>query len=367
MKKFLLAAMVAVTGTVAAQVDESADDQPRSMSQAPTMTFAGDRYRLGVGVDTEFDVIGEFMATLTEDPDSALIGEGWLGRKSAGGIKLNYHWLFSGESEMGPDGKVYTDGRIAKLFVAADQNQHDDRKLTLGAGYERKDWFISLYGMRALTDERLVNRAVNLSDVLVRGELDGRGFTRIDMLERVTDLFEKPFDWGVGLRAGKYYDDRLLRLRGGFDYEKGDFGNSQMTASFTADRFFAGTPHGLSLRTGWAIKRGDLVDDPDQGGLPGPVRTQQSEYTAFRYIDGNPVQGPVTLEVLDHIGSLENAHGHLIYSKKFFIRLKNPFSFFPGWGVKLSESDIFSIIFFSSGLIFFGIHTLMDTSRSPFP
>ncbi len=261
MKKFLLAAMVAVTGTVAAQVDESADDQPRSMSQSPTMTFAGDRYRLGVGVDTEFDVIGEFMATLTEDPDSALIGEGWLGRKSAGGIKLNYHWLFSGESEMGPDGKVYTDGRIAKLFVAADQNQFDDRKLTLGAGYERKDWFISLYGMRALTDERLVNRAVNLSDVLVRGELDGRGFTRIDMLERVTDLFEKPFDWGVGLRAGKYYDDRLLRLRGGFDYEKGDFGNSQMTASFTADRFFAGTPHGLSLRTGWAIKRGDLVDD----------------------------------------------------------------------------------------------------------
>ncbi|NDY96630.1 OmpA family protein [Wenzhouxiangella limi] len=261
MKKLLLAAMVAVSGNLAAQVDAQPEDQARAMNQSPTLTFAGDRYRVGVGIDTEFDFIGEFTAALTESPSSALIGEGWLGRKSAGGLKLNYHWLFGGSSELGPDGPVYTDGRVAKLFVAADQNQHDDRKLTLGAGYEYEDWFMSLYGMRALTDERLVNRAVDLSEITVRGELDGRGFTRIDQLERVTELFEKPFDWGVGLRAGRYYDDRLLRLRGGLDYENGDFGNTQLTASFTADRFFAGTPHGLSLRTGWAVKRGDLVED----------------------------------------------------------------------------------------------------------
>ncbi|MFP4278090.1 MAG: Ig-like domain-containing protein [Wenzhouxiangella sp.] len=256
-----MAVLLAATGTLSAQVDPSPEDQARSLSQSPTMTFAGDRYRVGVGIDTEFDLIGEFLATLNESPTSALIGEGWLGRQSAGGLKLNYHWLFSGQSEAGPDGPVHTDGRIAKLFVAADQNQHDDRKLTLGAGYEREDWFMSLYGMRALTDERLVNRAVDLSDVIVRGELDGRGFTRIDQLQRVTELFEKPFDWGLGLRAGRYYDDRLLRLRGGLDYERGDFGNTQLTASFTADRFFAGTPHGLSLRTGWAVRRGDLADD----------------------------------------------------------------------------------------------------------
>ncbi|MFW5815421.1 MAG: Ig-like domain-containing protein [Wenzhouxiangella sp.] len=261
MKKFLLAALVAVSGNLSAQIDAQPEDQARAMNQSPTLTFAGDRYRVGVGIDTEFDFIGEFTAALSESPSSALIGEGWLGRKSAGGLKLNYHWLFGGTSELGPDGPVYTDGRVAKLFVAADQNQHDDRKLTLGAGYEHEDWFMSLYGMGALTDERLVNRAVDLSEITVRGELDGRGFTRIDQLQRVTELFEKPFDWGVGLRAGRYYDDRLLRLRGGLDYERGDFGNTQLTASFTADRFFAGTPHGLSLRTGWAVKRGDLVED----------------------------------------------------------------------------------------------------------
>ena len=261
MKKIFLAALVFLAGTLGAEVGDFEREEPRSMQHSPTLTFVGDRYRVGVGIDTEFDVIGEFLATFNESPTSAFIGEGWLGRKGAGGLKLNYHWLFSGSSEAGPGGPVYTDGRVAKLFIAADQNQHDDRKLSLGAGYEYEDWFLGVYGMRALTGKRLVNRAVDLNDVLVRGELDGRGFTRIDQLERVTELFEKPYDWGVGLRAGRYYDGRLLRLQGGLDYEKGDFGNSQLTASFSADRFFADTPHSLSLRTGWASKRGPLVED----------------------------------------------------------------------------------------------------------
>ena len=261
LKKFVLAALVAGMGIGSAVADVNEENEVRSSNQSPTLTFAGDRYRIGVGIDTEFDIIGEFMATFAESPTTAVIGEGWMGRKGAGGVKLNYHWLFSGTSEQGPDGPVYTDGRVAKLFMAADQNQNDDRKFTFGLGYERRDWFIGAYGMRALSDERLINRAVDLSDVLVRGQIDGRDFTRIDQLERVTELFEKPYDWGVGLRAGRYYDNQLLRLQGGFDYEKGDFGNSQTTASFTMDRFFADTPHSLSLRTGWAAKRGPLVED----------------------------------------------------------------------------------------------------------
>ncbi|TVS12499.1 MAG: OmpA family protein [Wenzhouxiangella sp.] len=261
LRKIALAALIAGIGLGGAAADVNEENEVRSLNQSPTLTFAGDRYRIGVGVDTEFDIIGEFMATFAESPTTAVIGEGWMGRKGAGGVKLNYHWLFSGTSEQGPDGPVYTDGRVAKLFMAADQNQNDDRKLTFGIGYERRDWFIGTYGMRALSDERLVNRAVDLSDVMVRGQIDGRDFTRIDQLERVTELFEKPYDWGVGLRAGRYYDDQLLRLQGGFDYEKGDFGNSQTTASFTMDRFFADTPHSLSLRTGWAAKRGPLVED----------------------------------------------------------------------------------------------------------
>ncbi len=255
-------------GQAQAQTQPSSPSDPTgdgrevmSASQSPTMNFAGDRYRVGVGIDTEFDFFGEFLLTLTENARSAWLAEGWLGRKGAGGVKLNYHWLFNGDSVEGPDGEVYTDGRVAKLFIAADENQRDDRKLTFGGGYEYQDWFFSAYGMRALTDERRVNQFVEFEDILVEGVLDGRGFTRLDSLERVTDLFEAPYEWGAGLRAGHYFDNGLLRLRGGLDYEDGDFGASQLTASVNLDRFFAYTPHGLSLRAGFARKRGDFEDD----------------------------------------------------------------------------------------------------------
>ncbi len=239
------------------------NDQEEAVSsdRSPTMNFIGESYRIGVGVDTEFDVFGEFLLTLTESERSATLAEGWLGTEGAGGVKLNYHWIFGGQTEQGLDGPVYTDGRVAKLFIAADENQLDDRKLTLGAGYEYRDWFYSLYGMRALSDERRVNRAIELEDVLVTGTLDGRDFTRIDTLQRIVDLYEKPYDWGFGLRAGRYFDNQLVRVRGGLDYEDGDFGADQLTASLNIDKFFANTPHSLSLRTGFARKSGDFESD----------------------------------------------------------------------------------------------------------
>ncbi|MGY6587317.1 MAG: Ig-like domain-containing protein [Wenzhouxiangella sp.] len=255
-----LSALIAASGLVAAQTTPDADE-PRAMSQSPTMHFVGDRYRIGVGIDTEFDVIGEFQASIHERHDRALIGEGWLGRKGAGGLKMNYHWVFGTTEEMGEAGPVITDGRVAKLFVAADQNQFDDRKLTVGGGFENENWFMGVYGMRALTSERLVNRAITLDEILVTGQIDGRDFSRLDTLERVLEVFEEPYSWGAGLRAGRYFDRRLLRLNAGLDYESGDFNSSQLTASVSLDRQFANTPHSLSLRTGVLRKGGDFVDD----------------------------------------------------------------------------------------------------------
>lgn len=256
-----LATAVALSGLVSAQVEIDEEEAARSMSQSPTMNFVGDRYRVGVGIDSEFDLFGEFQGALYETDRAAFIGEGWMGRGSAGGIKFNYHWLFGGVQEEGLDGPVYTDGRIAKLFLAADQNEWKDRKLTLGLGYEREDNFLGIYGMRALTSERLVDRQINLDDILVNGQINGRDFTRIDTLQRITDIFEKPYDWGLGLRGGRYYDDRLVRLQGGLDWETGDHGASQTMVSFTMERFFAETPHSLAARVAYANKRGDLVED----------------------------------------------------------------------------------------------------------
>ncbi len=260
-RKFSLAISLALAGVVAAQAQVDDNDEPVSMQQSPTFHFVGDRYRVGVGVDSEFDFIGEFQASLSETDRTAWIGEGWLGRDGAGGLKLNYHWLFNTTMEEGPDGPVYTDGRVAKLFLAADQNQFDDRKLTFGAGYEYQDWFFAGYGMTALSSERLVNRVIDIDERLVTGTIDGRDFTRTDTIETITDLFEEPYDWGLGLRAGRYFDNQLVRLRGGLDYESGDFGSSQTTGSLSLDKHFAETPHSLSLRTSYYSKSGDFVED----------------------------------------------------------------------------------------------------------
>lgn len=258
----LSAFLFAVT-SVTAQVDDERDE-PTSVDQTPTFDFIGDQYRIGVGIDTEFDFFGEAQFSFHEDYRSAWIGEGWLGRDGAGGLKMNYHWVFGGETEDTPDGPVYTSGRVAKLFIAADQNQLDDRKLTIGGGYEHEDLFFSVYGMTALTDERRVNQAIEVEDLLVEGSVDGRDFTRIDTLERVIDTFEAPYEWGAGIRVGKYFDGPLMRIRGGLDYEDGDFGASQTTASFSIDKFFRNTGHSLSLRTGYASKSGDFeIDDED--------------------------------------------------------------------------------------------------------
>ncbi len=251
---------LAIASPVLAQTTAGSDEAV-SMSQSPTMNFVGDRYRVGIGIDTTFDVIGEFQMSLTENARSAWIAEGWLGRRQAGGLKLNYHWVFGATEEMGPNGPVLTDGRVAKLFVAADQNQFDDRKLTFGGGYEYQNWFLGVYGMRALTSERRVLTTIDIEEILVSGTQDGRDFTRIDVLQRTTDLFEKPYERGLGLRGGYFFDEQLVRLQGGMDYEDGRRGASQLTASLSLDKFFAESPHSVSLRGGVARQRGPLVDN----------------------------------------------------------------------------------------------------------
>ena len=60
----------------------------------------------------------------------------------------------------------------------------------------------------------------------------------------------------MGLRGGRYFDNQLVRLRGGLDFEDGEFGASQVTASLNLDKFFADTPHSLSLRTGFCPQAG---------------------------------------------------------------------------------------------------------------
>src|SRR5690554_6134904 len=164
-----LAATLGLSTVAFAQVNDRLDDEEPVRGQAgtPTFHFIGDRYTIGVGLDSEFDVIGEFEASLYESQRSNFIGDAWLGSEGAGGVKLNYHWLIRATAEDGPDGPVYIDGSVAKLFVAADQNQFDDRKLTFGAGWEGRRWAFSGYGMSAISDERHISRSSTIEELLV--------------------------------------------------------------------------------------------------------------------------------------------------------------------------------------------------------
>src|SRR5690625_220092 len=270
LRKTLFALIMAffASSVAVAQVDDD-EDQPRGQAGTPTYHFIGDRYRIGVGLDSEFDIIGELEAALHESDRSAFILDGWLGDRRAAGIKLNYHWLIKAEAEEGPDGPVYVDGSVAKLFVAADQNQLRDRKLTFGGGWEGQRWAFAGYGMTALTSERLVDSTTSIEERLVTGQIDGHDFSRVDNMETIIEWFEEPYDWGLGLRGERYFNNPLVRLRGGLDYEKGDYSSSQTTASLSLDKHFQNTPHSLSFRTSYARKSGDFVED--RGDLRGTV------------------------------------------------------------------------------------------------
>ena len=85
-------------------------------------------------------------------------------------------------------------------IVAADQNRHDDRKLSLGAGYEKQDVFFSAQFSLGLTDERLVDDFTNVFEEFVFGnDASGRPFRQLQTTSVLTETFEQAYDYGTGL------------------------------------------------------------------------------------------------------------------------------------------------------------------------
>lgn len=201
-----------------------------------TLSYIGDYTRLSIGYDSELDLYGEYFQVFGENTRSAWIGQGWLA-DDAGGLQLNYHWM-SGSEEADED------AHINKIFVAVDQNQQDDRKLTLGYGFEKRDYFLGAYASKSLTDERFVGQRLTPDATI--------------------SIFEHPYDYGVGFRGGRFFEESLFRLRGGVDYEWGEEDSSQITLSFSGEKFFYNSPHSLALHTEFLNKSGDFeTDDED--------------------------------------------------------------------------------------------------------
>ncbi|MCG8613376.1 MAG: Ig-like domain-containing protein [Pseudomonadales bacterium] len=224
--------------------------------------YIGDQSRIGIGINDDFDLVAEIMHGFLDDGDSVWIGEGWFSR-GAGGLKLNYHWL--SETVNWDDPAQVPDGlKTYKVFAAVDQNREDDRKVTLGGGFENKDLFASLYISASFTGSREtgVNRST-LENILSGVDATG-SFQQTEFTTTTTRVFEHAYDYGIGARIGTYFDQSLVRLRGGLDYEVGDYDSDQFTLSAAVEKFFENTRHSLALSAEHIEKSGDFeIDDRD--------------------------------------------------------------------------------------------------------
>ncbi|MGB0135250.1 Ig-like domain-containing protein, partial [Dokdonella sp.] len=250
-----LCVAIALATTAHAQ----APSDPAAGDVTIPVTYVGSNARVSLGVNDDGDVLGEILAILGKTDESAWLAELWLGQSSSGGIQVSYNRLFgAADSEK---------ATVWKFFVAGDQNMYQDNKATLGVGWERNDLFFSGYYSHATSGSRLVNSTL-VTDTSTLTGTDAMGaYTQLQTIETLTDFFEHPYDDGLGFRLGAYFDEPLLRVRAGFDYEKGDFNADQSTFSLGMDKLFRNSPFSLSVQGEYLRKSGDFeIDKSDSRG-----------------------------------------------------------------------------------------------------
>ena len=141
----------------------NAQSPAESAANDPTipLTWIGSNARVSLGINDDGDVLGEILAILGKDDDSAWLGEIWLGQGGAGGVQVGYNFLRGA-----PDSDKAS---VWKVFAAADQNAFKDRKASVGIGWERDDLFFSGYFSHATSGTRLVNTTLTSNTTTLTG------------------------------------------------------------------------------------------------------------------------------------------------------------------------------------------------------
>lgn len=262
MRRTLLAAAIGA----ALVMNASAQQAPADTATSIPLTYVGTNVSAGVSVSDEGDFGGEVRAFWGIKPESLWFGEAWGQDYGAAGVKFGRHWIF-GDGSREREAEQPGSTTVAKLFVAWDRNRWRDEKATLGIGMERERWFGSIAVSSALTDERLVDSDLGVVNNTLTGTENGRPYEQAQTIETLVETFEHPYDTGLGLRLGRFFDAQSFRLQGGLDYERGDFDSRQFTASIGAQKFFAGTGHSLGLDIEALDKDGQFeVDKSDTRG-----------------------------------------------------------------------------------------------------
>ncbi len=259
MRRSLLALSISLALSAAA-AQESAPPRPEANDPSIPVTYVGTNARVSLGVNDDGDINGEALGIFGFDGDSAWIAQLWLAEHGAGGVQLDYHWLLGGKTR--EDTLENADGvAVAKAFVAVDQNIWNDRKATLGVGYEKNDFFIDGYVSGALTGSRFVGSRTNTTATTLTGTENGHAYTQLQTTRVVTDAFEHPYEKGIGVRLGRHFDESLWRLRGGLDYERGKYSSDQTTLSLGVDKYIRNTGWSVSLDAEALRKSGDFETD----------------------------------------------------------------------------------------------------------
>ena len=248
MRKLPLCIAIALASAAQAQTTPET-----GMDASIPITYVGSNARVSLGINDDGDILGEVLGILGKTDESAWLAELWLGQGGAGGLKFGYNWL-RGEPEGGS-------ASVWKVFAAGDQNVFKDRKATIGLGREREDFFWSGYYSHAASGKRLVGTDIDTVVNTLTGSDANGNWTQTQTIETLTDFFERPYEHGIGVRLGGYFDDPLLRVRGGIDYEKGDFDSSQTTLSLGFDKYFRNSGFSLTLQGEALRKTGDYETD----------------------------------------------------------------------------------------------------------
>lgn len=237
------------------------------------LSYVGGTTRIGVGVDDDRKARGEIAQVFGETDTSAWVGELYGGRSGAG-LKLSRGWV-NGDWRTTDSNNL----AVTKVFAAVDQNRDHDRKLTLGGGREWQNLFWNAYISGALTGKRDVSDVSRSTVESVSGLEGDRPFLQDVTTTVRTQTFARPYEWGVGTRAGRFFDGGLVRLTTGLDFEFGKSSAKQSTFSVGVEKFFYGTPFSVAL-SGEAYRksgsfeskrsdtRGLLMFRWDLGGTP---------------------------------------------------------------------------------------------------
>jgi outer membrane protein OmpA-like peptidoglycan-associated protein len=288
-KRTLLATSIATIIT-SAGASEPVDNDVQNLDQI-NYSYNGDDTRLGIGITEEGEFIADFLKSFNTTYKSNWMAQAWYS-DGAGGLELDYHWISTDSEQELIDNPL--DYKIKKVFAAIDQNTWDDRKFTLGYGQEKEDKFWSLNLSKAVSGSRLASRNSEFFNDVLTGTIDGVDYIQDRTIETITSTFQHPYDWGVGGRFGKYFDNHLVRLTGGLDYEKGDYSSNQFTASVDLEKYFSNTGHSVALHVEQVEKEGDFEID----------KSDTRAYLMYRYDFGKtfkPTERYEEVKVVDEL------------------------------------------------------------------